>query len=393
MPTEVSEKTASFTESVIRNMTRRALKLGAVDLAQGFPDFPAPTELKEAAKRAIDEDYNQYAITHGSPNLRRAIAEKVRSYNRIDCDPESNLTVTCGATEAMIASLLAVVNPGDEVIVFEPFYENYGPDTIIAGASRRVVALHGRDFSIDPKELESAFGPHTKAIIINTPHNPTGKVFTLSELEMIAELCRRFDTLAITDEIYEHIIYGSARHVSIASLPGMAERTITISGLSKTYSVTGWRLAYTVACERLTSAIRKIHDFLTVGAPHPLQEAGVTALRMPESFYAELRAMYEHRRMTLFKMLSEAGFGCRLPDGAYYIMADVSHLGFADDVAAADFLLEEVGVASVPGSSFYQHKELGRGLVRFTFSKNDQTLAAGAAKLKQIESKLAKLRR
>jgi aspartate/methionine/tyrosine aminotransferase len=393
MPTEVSQKTASFTESVIRNMTRRALKLGAVDLAQGFPDFPAPTELKEAAKRAIDEDYNQYAITHGSPNLRRAIAEKVRSYNRIDCDPESNLTVTCGATEAMIASLLAVVNPGDEVIVFEPFYENYGPDTIIAGASRRVVALQGADFSIDPKELESAFGPRTKAIIINTPHNPTGKVFTLAELEMIAELCRRFDTLAITDEIYEHIIYGSTRHVSIASLPGMAERTITISGLSKTYSVTGWRLAYTVACERLTSAIRKIHDFLTVGAPHPLQEAGVTALRMPESFYAELRAMYEHRRMTLFKMLSEAGFGCRLPDGAYYIMADVSHLGFADDVAAADFLLEEVGVASVPGSSFYQHKELGRGLVRFTFSKNDQTLAAAAAKLKQLESRLAKVRR
>ncbi len=393
MPTELSNKTASFTESVIRNMTRRALKLGAVDLAQGFPDFPAPTELKEAAKRAIDEDYNQYAITHGSPNLRRAIAEKVRSYNRIECDPESNLTVTCGATEAMIASLLAVVNPGDEVIVFEPYYENYGPDTIIAGASRGVVALHGTDFSIDPKELEAAFGPRTKAIIVNTPHNPTGKVFTLSELEMIAELCRRFDTLAITDEIYEHIIYGSARHVSIASLPGMAERTITISGLSKTYSVTGWRLAYTVAGERLTSAIRKIHDFLTVGAPHPLQEAGVTALRMPESFYAELRAMYERRRMMLFKMLSEAGFGCRLPDGAYYIMADVSHLGFADDVAAADFLLEEVGVASVPGSSFYQHKELGRGLVRFTFSKNDQTLAAAAAKLKQIESKLAKLRR
>ena len=393
MPTELSNKTASFTESVIRSMTRRALKLGAVDLAQGFPDFPAPTELKEAAKRAIDEDYNQYAITHGSPNLRRAIAEKVRSYNRIDCDPESNLTVTCGATEAMIASLLAVVNPGDEVIVFEPFYENYGPDTIIAGASRRVVALHGADFSIDPKELEAAFGPRTKAIIVNTPHNPTGKVFTLSELEMIAELCRRFDTLAITDEIYEHIIYGSARHVSIASLPGMAERTITISGLSKTYSVTGWRLAYTVAGERLTSAIRKIHDFLTVGAPHPLQEAGVTALRMPESFYAELRAMYERRRMTLFRMLSEAGFGCHLPDGAYYIMADVSHLGFADDVAAADFLLEEVGVASVPGSSFYQHKELGRGLVRFTFSKNDQTLAAAAAKLKQIESRLAKLRR
>jgi len=389
MPTDVSLKTTSFTESVIREQTRRALKLGAVDLAQGFPDFPAPIELKEAAKQAIDEDYNQYAITHGAPNLRRAIAEKVNSYNRIECDPERNLTVTCGATEAMIASLIAIINPGDEVIVFEPYYENYGPDTIIAGASRKVVSLHGADFAIDRAELESAFGPRTKAIIVNTPHNPTGKVFSLAELEMIAELCRRFDTLAITDEIYEHIIYGAARHISLASLPGMAERTITISGLSKTYSVTGWRLAYTVAGERLTSAIRKIHDFLTVGAPHPLQQAGVTALRLPESFYAELTAMYDRRRMALFKMLAEAGFRCKLPDGAYYIMADVSRLGFANDFEACDFLLEQVGVASVPGSSFYQNKELGHRLLRFTFSKKDETLAAAAIRFGQIEQKLA----
>jgi aspartate/methionine/tyrosine aminotransferase len=393
MPTDLSSKTASFTESVIREQTRRALKLGAVDLAQGFPDFPAPAELKEAAKQAIDEDYNQYPITHGSPNLRRAIAEKVRSYNRIECDPDRNLTVVCGATEAMIASLLAITNPGDEMVVFEPYYENYGPDTIIAGASRRVVSLRGADFTIDPAELEAAFGPRTKAIIVNTPHNPTGKVFTMAELEMIAELCRRFDTLVITDEIYEHIIYGSARHISIASLPGMAERTITISGLSKTYSVTGWRLAYTVACERLTSAIRKIHDFLTVGAPHPLQQAGVTALRLPESFYAELVSMYERRRMALYKMLTSAGFECKLPDGAYYIMADVGRLGFANDFEACNFLLEQVGVASVPGSSFYQNKELGRRLLRFTFSKKDETLAAAGERFKQLEAKLASLRR
>ncbi|HYL60081.1 MAG TPA: aminotransferase class I/II-fold pyridoxal phosphate-dependent enzyme, partial [Candidatus Acidoferrales bacterium] len=251
MPTEVSSKTYLFTESVIREMTRRALKSGAVNLAQGFPDFAAPTAIKEAAKRAIDEDYNQYAITHGSPNFRAAIAEKVRAYNGIACDPDRNITVTCGATEAMIASMLAVINPGDEVVIFEPFYENYGPDVIIAGATPRYVALRDPDFSIDRAELEAAFSPRTKAIVINTPNNPSRKVFTRAELEAIAALCRRYDTLAITDEIYEHIIFGGARHVSIATLPGMAERTITISGLSKTYSVTGWRLAYVIACERL----------------------------------------------------------------------------------------------------------------------------------------------
>ena len=252
MPTDISAKTRLFTESVIREMTRRALKCGAVNLAQGFPDFAAPAEIKEAAKRAIDEEYNQYAITHGSPNFRRAIADKVRSYNGIACDPDRNITVTCGATEAMIATMLAVINPGDEVIIFEPFYENYGPDVILAGATPRYVALRDPDFSIDRAELEAAFGPRTKAIVINTPHNPSGKVFTRAELEAIAALCQRHDTLAITDEIYEHIIYGGARHISIASLPGMAERTVTISGLSKTYSITGWRLAYAIASERIT---------------------------------------------------------------------------------------------------------------------------------------------
>ncbi len=349
MPTDVSYKTRLFTESVIREMTRRALKIGAVNLAQGFPDFPAPVELKEAAKRAIDDEYNQYAITHGSPNLRRAIADKVRSYNGFACDPDLNVTVTCGATEAMIASMLAVINPGDEVIIFEPFYENYGPDVILAGATPRYVALRSPDFSIDRAELEAAFGAHTKAVVINTPHNPTGKVFTRPELEMIAEFCRRFDALAVTDEIYEHIIYGDARHISIAALEGMADRTITISGLSKTYSVTGWRLAYAIACERLTSAIRKVHDFLTVGAPHPLQEAGAVALRLPESFYVDLKRMYERKRAALYQGLSDAGLKCHQPAGAYYIMADVGQLGLADDIEAAEFFLEDVGVAPVPG--------------------------------------------
>jgi len=388
MPTDVSHKTRFFTESVIREMTRKAIRTGAVNLAQGFPDFPAPTELKEAAKRAIDEDYNQYAITHGSPNFRAAIAAKVHSYNKIECDPDKNVTVTCGATEAMIATMLAVINPGDEVIIFEPFYENYGPDVTLSGATARFITLRDPDFSIDSKELEAAFNRRTKAIIINTPHNPSGKVFSRAELEMIAELCNRHNTLAITDEIYEHIIYGDAKHVSIATLPGMADRTVTISGLSKTYSITGWRLAYTIACERLTSAIRKVHDFLTVGAPHPLQEAGAAALKLPEKFYADLAAMYERKRATLLNALTAAGLKCRSPQGAYYIIADIGHLGFGDDYGAADFLLDQVGVAAVPGSSFYRHPELGKRKIRFTFSKSDETLAAAAERLSKMNERL-----
>ena len=283
----------------------------------------------------------------------------MRSYNGIPCDPDRNITVTCGATEAMIATMLAVIDPGDEVIIFEPFYENYGPDVILAGATPRYVALRDPDFSIDRAELEAAFGPRTKAIVINTPHNPSGKVFTRAELETIAALCQRHDTLAITDEIYEHIIYGGARHISIASLKGMADRTVTISGLSKTYSITGWRLAYAIASERITAAIRKVHDFLTVGAPHPLQEAGAVALRLPESFYAELTAMYKRKRGALYAALTRAGLQCSNPDGAYYIVAEIGGLGFKDDFAAADFLLDEVGVAAVPGSSFYHRPELG----------------------------------
>ncbi|MBV8771626.1 MAG: aminotransferase class I/II-fold pyridoxal phosphate-dependent enzyme [Deltaproteobacteria bacterium] len=388
MPTDVSSKTRFFTESVIREMTRRALKRGAVNLAQGFPDFPAPAQLKEAAKRAIDADQNQYAVTHGSANFRAAIAEKSRSYNTLECDPDLNVTVTCGATEAMIAALLAVINPGDEVIIFEPFYENYGPDTILAGAAPRYVPLHSPDYSIDPDELSAAFSPRTKAVIVNTPHNPTGKVFSRVELETIASLCCKYDTLAITDEIYEHIIFGESRHISLATIPGMAERTITISGLSKTYSVTGWRLAYAIAHERLTSAIRKVHDFLTVGAPHPLQEAGATALRLPAAFYRELATMYQRKGAMLFEALTAAGLKCRAPEGAYYIMAEVGHLGFRDDFAAADFMLDEVGIAAVPGSSFYHHRELGHHILRFTFSKSEGTLAAAVERLKSLDRKL-----
>jgi aspartate/methionine/tyrosine aminotransferase len=389
MPTDVSNKTLHFTESVIREMTRRALKTGAVNLAQGFPDFAAPAELKEAAKRAIDAEFNQYAVTHGSPNFRAAIADKVRAFNGIECDPDRHITVTCGATEAMIATMLAVINPGDEVIIFEPFYENYGPDVILAGATPRYVALRDPDFSIDRAELKAAFGPRTKAIVINTPNNPAGKVFTRAELEMIAALCGHYDTLAITDEIYEHIIFGGARHVSIATLPGMSDRTITISGLSKTYSVTGWRLAYAIACERITLAIRKVHDFLTVGAPHPLQEAGAFALRLPESFYADLTAMYERKRISLYSALTAAGLECSKPDGAYYIVAEIGKMGFKDDFAAADFMLDQVGIAAVPGSSFYHRPELGHRKLRFTFSKSDETIAAAAERLKLLPEKLA----
>ena len=385
----VSATAASLTESVIREMTRLALQHNAINLAQGFPDFPAPDQVKTAAVAAIEGDLNQYPITWGQVSIREALADKYRQHYGMVVDPERDVCVTCGATEAMIAAMIGCVDPGQEVIVFEPFYENYGPDVILAGATPRYVALRDPDFSIDRAELEAAFGPRTKAIVINTPHNPSGKVFTRGELETIAALCQRHDTLAITDEIYEHIIYGGARHISIASLNGMAERTVTISGLSKTYSITGWRLAYTIASERITAAIRKVHDFLTVGAPHPLQEAGAVALRLPELFYAELTAMYERKRGALHTALTRAGLRCSNPDGAYYIVAEIGELGFEDDFAAADFLLDQVGVAAVPGSSFYHRPELGHRKIRFTFSKSDETIAAAAERLSHLQEKLA----
>jgi len=386
----VSEKAERFTESVIRDMTRQAHLYGAINLAQGFPDFPAPAEIKRAAQEAIAADINQYAITWGARSLRHAIAAKMKKWQGLEIDPEAEITVCCGSTEAMIASLLAITNAGDEIVVFEPFYENYGPDAILSGARPRFVTLHppadpAGEWRFDERELRSAFGPRTKAIILNTPNNPTGKVFTRAELESIRELCVEFGALAITDEIYEHILYDGARHVSMATLDGMRERTITINGMSKTYSVTGWRVGWAVATPELTNAIRKVHDFLTVGAPAPLQEAGATALSLPDSYYEGLAAAYRARRDRLLPALRQAGFKTFVPRGAYYIMTDIGGFDFPGDVSFARHLVKEVGVASVPGSSFYSRPELGTRQVRFAFCKTDATLDEAARRLRQVK--------
>jgi aspartate/methionine/tyrosine aminotransferase len=370
-----------FTESVIREMTRLANRHGAVNLGQGMPDFEAPQELKDAAARAIQDGFNQYAITWGAPPLRQAIAEKVRRFNGIPCDADEHVTVCCGATECMMATMLALVDPGDEVIIFQPFYENYGPDALLSGAKPIWVNLSPPDWSIDFDELRKAFSNRTKAIILNTPNNPTGKVFTREELSAIAELCQEFNAYALADEIYEYIIYSAQPHVSIASLPGMLDRTVTISGLSKTFSITGWRLGYCIAPAAVTAGIRKVHDFLTVGAPHPLQMAAAVAMKFPQSYYDKLCNDYRRRRDIMIPYLREAGFECTAPDGAYYVMTDVAGLGGMDDVAFVRRLVEEVGVAGVPGSSFYSPKELGRTKVRFMFAKRDETLREAGNRL------------
>ena len=380
----VSAKAESFTESVIREMTRLAAKHGAVNLAQGFPDFGCPAELKEAAKAAIDADVNQYAITWGAQEFRQAIAEKVgRTYPGWRVDPETEVCVTCGSTEAMIAAMLALVDPGEEVIVFTPFYENYGPDAILSGAVPRYVELHKPDWSIDEAELRAAFNNRTRAIIVNTPHNPTGKVFTREELDLISELCQRHDVLCFTDEIYEHIHYlGAGGHVPPATVPGLEDRTITINAMSKTYAVTGWRVGWTVAPPALTSAIRKVHDFLTVGAAAPLQAAGVAAMALPPSYYDDMAAKYLERRDLLCGVLEKTGFRFRVPDGAYYVLCDTSGVDPAgDDIALARRLVEEIGVAAVPGSSFYPDPALGRSTIRFAFPKRLETLNAAAQRL------------
>jgi len=382
----ISEKAERFSESVIRDMTRQAHLYGAINLAQGFPDFPAPAEIKRAAQEAIAADINQYAITWGARSLRHAIAAKMKKWQGLEIDPEAEITVCCGSTEAMIASLLAVTNAGDEIVVFEPFYENYGPDAILSGARPRFVTLHppsqsDGEWRFDERELRAAFSPQTKAIILNTPNNPTGKVFTRAELEFIRELCMEFDALPVTDEIYEHILYDGAQHFSIATLDGMRDRSITINGMSKTYSVTGWRVGWAVAAPALTNAIRKVHDFLTVGAPAPLQEAGATALSLPDSYYEGLAAAYRARRDRLLPALRQAGFKTFVPSGAYYIMTDIGQFGFADDVSFAQHLVKEIGVASVPGSSFYSRPELGAHQVRFAFCKTDATLDEAARRL------------
>jgi aspartate/methionine/tyrosine aminotransferase len=385
MRTDCSERALKFTESVIREMTRVCLKYQGVNLAQGFPDFPAPEAIKKAAIRAIHEDYNQYAITWGAPLLRQAIAEKFDWYNGIAVDPDQEITVCCGSTEAMIASLMAIVNPGEEVIVFEPFYENYGPDTILCGARPRFITLHEPDWHFDEQELIRAFNNKTKAIILNTPNNPTGKVFHKEELQLIADLCLKWNAVAVTDEIYEHILYDGAQHVSIASLAGMRDQTITINSISKTYSLTGWRVGWAIAPPRLTGSIRKIHDFLTVGAPHPLQEAAAAALRIDRAYYKTLARGYQERRDFLARVLEEVGFRVYIPAGAYYIMTDMAHWGISDDMAFALDLVEKVGVATVPGSSFYSRPDLGSTKIRFCFSKKMETLQQAAEKLRRLQ--------
>ena len=386
----LSDKVGHFTESVIREMTRQAMVHGAVNLAQGFPDFPAPAEIKRAAQEAVASDVNQYAITWGAKNLRNAIARQMKVWQNIAVDPEKEVTVCCGSTEAMISTLLAVCNAGDEVVIFEPFYENYGPDSVLSGASPKFVKLRppqedGSEWTFDEKELRRAFAKHTKAIILNTPNNPTGKVFTRAELELIRDLCLEFDVLAITDEIYEHILYDGTEHISMASLEGMRDRTVTINGMSKTYSVTGWRVGWAVAPEKLTNAIRKVHDFLTVGAPAPLQEAGASALSLPPAYYEKLAEGYRVRRDHLMPALTAAGFKCFRPRGAYYVMTDIAGFGFQDDVSFARYLVQEIGVAAVPGSSFYRDPKDGAEQVRFAFCKKPGTLDEAARRLSKLQ--------
>jgi len=383
---KLSAKAEQFTESEIREMTRLALRHGAVNLSQGFPDFPAPAEIKRAAQDAIAADVNQYAITWGAKKFRDAIAEKFQRTQGVTVDPEREITVCCGSTEAMISAMMAIINPGDEVVVFEPFYENYGPDAILSGASPRFVKLRPPDWTFDPDELAAAFGPATKAIILNTPNNPTGKVFERAEFDIIRDLCVRWNAFAITDEIYEHMLYDGAKHISLASLDGMRDRTITINALSKTYSVTGWRVGWAIAPPEVTAAIRKVHDFITVGAAAPLQEAGAVAMHLPASYYESLARDYLVRRDRLLGILTGAGFRCFKPRGAYYIMTDISAFGFPDDVSFAKYLVTEIGVAAVPGSSFYRHPEDGRMHLRFTFCKKETTFQAAAERLAKLHA-------
>ena len=379
-----AQRTQSFTESVIREMTRLSDEHGGLNLSQGFPDFPAPEAVKEAACAAIRADINQYAVTWGAPVMRQAVARAFADRYGVPVDPDTQVTVCCGSTEAMMSTMLATVDPGDEVVVFEPFYENYGPDVILSGAVPRYVTLREPEWTFDADELAAAFSNRTRAVIINSPNNPTGKVFSRNELTAIARLCQQWGALAVTDEIYEHIIYDRAEHVPMAAIDGMADRTITINSLSKTYSVTGWRVGWAIAPPALAGAIRKVHDFLTVGAAAPLQEAGAAALSSPPSYYHELAASYQRRRDMLLKILERHGFVCYHPRGAYYIMTDIAHFGAVDDVAFARQLITDLGVASVPGSSFYHDPALGRTKVRFCFCKRDETLLEADRRLAKI---------
>ena len=386
----LSRRVQGFTESVIREMTRVCMQHNGVNLAQGMPNFRPPQVLVDAAHKALDGDFHQYAITWGAPSLRRAIAEKYRTFYGMDVDPERHVTVCCGSTETMLSTLLAVLNPGDQVIVFEPFYENYGPGCIISGAEPIWVPLEPPEFAFDPERLRRAVTPRTRAIVFNSPNNPSGRVFSRADLEAIADLCRERDLLAITDEIYEHIVYDGLDHTPIATLPGMAGRTITISGISKSYSVTGWRIGWAVAPDEISAGIRRAHDFITVGAPHPLQEAAVTALGLPDEYYVGLREAYQARRDLLLDYVERAGFVAWKPRGAYYILTDAAHflkaLGLEDDTAFAMYLVKEIGVATVPGSSFYAHPELGRTKIRFCFPKTDDMLRDAGERLLKLRA-------
>ena len=389
----LSAKAEQFSESVIREMTRLAMKHHAVNLSQGFPDFAAPEEIKEAARQAIADDINQYAITWGAKPLRDAVVDKFARTQGVRYDPEREITVCCGSTEAMMSAMMAVINPGDEIVVFEPFYENYGPDAILSGASPRFVKLRPPDWCFDEKELSAAFGPHTKAIILNTPNNPTGKVFTRAELEFIRDLCVRWNAYCITDEIYEHILYDGAQHISMAAIDAMRDHTIVVNGLSKTYSVTGWRVGWVLAPPGPTQPIRKVHDFLTVGAAAPLQQAGSIALHFQQSYYDKLAATYAAKRERILKILTASGFTVFKPRGAYYVMTDISRFADPDpvqfpaetkDVRFAKYLVEKIGVAVVPGSSFYNDARDGASQVRFTFCKKEETLAAAEQRLSKL---------
>ena len=382
----LSYKSSRFTESVIRGMSVEAARHDAVNLAQGMPDFPAPAEIKAAACRAIEADQNQYAITWGTRPLREAVAEHAAWHLGLDVDPETELTVTCGSTEAMLVTLLSLINPGDEVILSQPFYENYWPDCVLAGAVPRFVPLRPPGWRFDLDDLSDAFNDRTKAIVLCNPNNPTGTVFSREDLESVAALCRKWDVVAITDEIYEHIVFDGRPHVALAGLDGMRERSVTISGMSKTYAVTGWRIGTITAPPKLTHAFRQVHDYVSIGAASPLQAAGAVAYRFPREYYEKLSADYQGRRDRLCSALVEIGFELEFPEGAYYVMADFSAFGPDDDVTFCKHLVRDLGVATVPGSSFFHDKTLGRQYIRFCFCKRDETLDEAIARLRKLRA-------
>jgi aminotransferase len=379
---ETSQRVRRFTESVIRRMTRVANECGAVNLSQGFPDFDPPAELCEALEKAARGGPHQYAVTWGAPGFRAALARKQARFTGLPIDPDTNVVVTCGSTEAMMAAMMTACNPGDKVVVFSPFYENYVADTILTGAEPIHVPLHPPDFTFDPAELRRAFEQRPKALILCNPSNPSGKVFTREELEVIAGLAEEFDAFVITDEVYEHIVYAPHRHVYFSALPGMFDRTISCSSLSKTYSITGWRLGYVVAPPRIIDGVRKVHDFLTVGAAAPLQEAAIVGLNFPDAYYAGLQAEYTRKREVFLCGLDAAGLSYSRPQGAYYVMVDIGEFGAADDVEFCERLARKVGVAAVPGSSFFH--EPVRNLIRFHFAKREPTLLEAATRLARM---------